>query len=82
MENDMMTNPCSEIPLQNGRPSAVFYLHLEEPKTEEQMILYITDYPDALIKTKNGSMWKAQEYLKNIKWFYEKYKLLFDGEIT
>jgi hypothetical protein len=46
------------------------------------MILYITDYPDALIKTKNGSMWKAQEYLKNIKWFYEKYKLLFDGEIT
>ena len=31
------------------------------------------------IKDKD-SILTAKEYLKNIKWFYDKYRLLFDGD--
>jgi hypothetical protein len=48
-----------------------------KPKTEEDMIAFIKR--DVLVMD-NGTLFTTKEYLKGIKWFYEKYKLLFDGE--
>lgn len=48
-----------------------------KPKTEEDMIALIKR--DVFIMD-NGTLFTTKEYLKGIKWFYEKYKLLFDGE--
>lgn len=48
-----------------------------KPKTEEDMIALIKRH--VFIKDKD-SILTAKEYLKNIKWFYDKYRLLFDGD--
>lgn len=50
-----------------------------KPKTEEDMIALVKRDVFVFVKEKNN-VFTAQEYLKGIKWFYEKYKLLFDGE--
>ena len=52
------------------------------PRTEEEMIgLVNKDIYTSIYTIDNKKMWiPVKDYLKTIDWFYEKYKLLFDGD--
>jgi len=82
-----VTNPCAEIVLPKSygigiHPSFDYQRRIKKaldiPETEDEML--------AVLNVKNGIIVvnkdyiSPNEYLKSVKWFYEKYKLLFEED--